>query len=835
MRAGIRVFTSVYNSAIPPGEIEMVAMPPSAGSGMVGFGVFELDLQTGELHKSGHRIALRPQAAKVLIMLATRADQLVTREELNDHIWGHDTFVDFEHGLNLCIQQIRAALDDDANTPRYIETLPRHGYRFIAPVSHNVDGHARTVAATEARVAEAQGQSEAKILQSDVREPPPLPPWQKGPWLRSVSLLGALVLIALGVAGFFYRRPSRVHALANKDAVVLADFTNTTGEPVFDSTLKEALAVSLEQSPFLTVLSDARVVQTLKEMKRDPGERLSPEMAREVCLRSSSKALLTGSIASIGSHYVMQLKATTCQSGEVLGRAEAEAASREKVLETLGQAAASLRSRLGESLASVQKNDRSLEEVTTSSLPALQAYSDGVRVFERKGPPAAIPFFKRAVELDPDFAVAYLYLSFSYGNAGQQSLSDESLKRAYELRNRAIQPERDLITSQYHLFITGEIPKAAEQLQLLIQEHPHHGLAHLQLGAAYIGLGQWEKAVIESREAVDLLPEEMIGYAQLGYSYRALGRMDEAQAVFEKAVARNPDIVFPHVNLYYQAFLRNDSAGMRQQRDWATGKPLYEGFFLMNETATQVYYGHLAKARALSKAAAPAGLRADNTSDAAVFRAWFAQNEALMGNGPQARRGAQAALAPLSSSSVKFFAATALAQAGDSAGAQKLMDALNKEGPLDTLVQNYQLPILRAQIALNKGDAQRTLELLEIAKPYELGGGDWVRPLYAAYVRGQAYLAAGDGAAAAAEFQKILDHRGLMLADLTGALAHLYLGRARTLQARKTVGAEAQKARAEARTAYQDFLTLWKEADPDIPILQHAKAEYAQLQSGENQ
>jgi DNA-binding winged helix-turn-helix (wHTH) protein/tetratricopeptide (TPR) repeat protein len=796
---------------------------------MVGFGVFELDLQTGELHKSGHKIPLRPQAAKVLIMLATRASELVAREEINDHIWGHGTFVDFEHGLNLCIQQIRAALDDDANTPRYIETLPRRGYRFIAPVSHNTDGHARAVAATEASVAEIQAQSEAKFLPSDVREPRTLPLLQKRPWQRSVTLLGALVLIALCAAGFSYLRRGKVRALTHKDAVVLADFTNTTGEPVFDNTLREALAVGLEQSPFLTVLSDARVVQTLKEMKRDPGERLTPEMGREVCLRSSSKALLTGSIASIGSHYVLQLKATTCQSGEVLGRAEAEAASQEKVLETLGQAAASLRSRLGESLGSVQKYDRPLEEVTTASLEALQAYSEGVRAFERKGPPAAIPFFKRAVELDPEFAAAYLYLAFSYGNAGKESLSDESLKRAYELRDRAIQPERDLITSQYYLFITGEVPKAVTQLQLLIQEHPHNGLAHLQLGAAYIGLGQWEKAVTESREAVDLLPEEMIGYAQLGYSYRALGRMDEAQAVFEKAVARNPDIVFPHVNLYYQAFLRNDSAGMRQQRDWATDKPLYEAFFLMNETATQVYYGHLAKARALSKAATVAALRADNTS--ADVRAWFAQTEALMGNAPQARRDARATL---SNSSVKFFAATALAQAGDSAGAQKLMDALNKEGPLDTLVQNYQLPILRAQIALNKGDAQRTLELLEIAKPYELGGGDGGRPLYAAYVRGQAYLAAGDGTAAAAEFQKILDHRGLMQADLTGALAHLYLGRARTLEARKTVGAESEKARTEARIAYRDFLALWKDADPGIPILQQAKAEYAQLQLGES-
>ena len=813
----------------------MVAMPPSPGNGMVSFGVFELDLQTGELHKSGHKLPLRPQAAKVLIMLATRASQLVTREELNDHIWGHDTFVDFEHGLNLCIQQIRAALDDDANTPRYIETLPRRGYRFIAPVTHNAGGHAQTVAATEASIAEIQAQSEASILPSDVREPPTLPPWQKRPWPLWVTLLGALALIGLCAGGFSYFWRGKVHALTNKDAVVLADFTNTTGEPVFDNTLKEALAVSLEQSPFLTVLSDARVVQTLKEMKRDPGERLTPEMAREVCLRSSSKALLTGSIASIGSHYVLQLKATTCQSGDVLGRAEAEAASREKVLKTLGQAAASLRSRLGESLGSVQKYDRPLEEVTTASLEALQAYSEGVRTFERKGPPAAIPFFKRAVELDPEFAAAYLYLAFSSGNAGQENLANESMKRAYELRDRAIQPERDLITSQYYLFITGEVPKAVEQLQLLIQEHPHNGLAHLQLGGAYIGLGQWEKAVTESREAVDLLPEEMIGYAQLGYSYRALGRMDEAQAVFEEAVARNPEIIFPHVNLYYQAFLRNDSAGMQRQRDWATGKPLYEAAFLMNETETQVYYGHLAKARALSKAADAAALRAANTSDAAAFRAWFAQNEALMGNAPQARRGAQAALALLSNSSVKFFAATALAQAGDSAGAQKLMGALNKESPLDTLVQNHQHSILRAQIALNKGDIQRTLELLEMAKPYELGGGDEVRPLYAAYVRGQAYLAAGDGAAAAAEFQKILDHRGLMAADLTGALAHLYLGRARALQARSSQGPLAEQARAQAGTAYQDFLTLWKDADPDIPILRQAKAEYAQLQSGESQ
>ncbi len=807
----------------------MAAMPPSPGKGTLGFGVFELDLETGELHKSGHKIPLRPQAAKVLAVLASQPTHLITREQLKNQIWGPDTFVDFEHGLNLCVRQIRAALGDDAEKPSYIETLPRRGYRFIAPVDLSANGHTQPFASASPNGAAGKVQSKALGSESGVTQNRFEAPGRL--WRRTMALCGILVLIALAVSSFLYLRRDTVHALTNKDAVVLADFSNTTGEPVFDSTLKEAMAVSLEQSEFLAVLSDGRVVQTLKEMKRDPNERITQEIAREICLRTSGKALLAGSIASLGGHYLVQLKATSCQSGDVLGRAEADATSREKVLDALAQAAATLRTRLGESLSSVQKNDRRLEEVTTASLEALQAYSEGVRVFERKGAPAAIPFFNRAVELDPEFAAAYLYQAYSYFNAGQESLADESLKRAYELRDRAIEPERDLISAEYYLSITGEIPKAIGLLQLLVREHPQNGLAHLQLGHAYITLGDWEKAVSESRQATDLLPEEIIGYAQLGCSSRALGQLNEAQEVFEKAVARNPEIIFPHVNLYYQAFLRNDPVEMQRQRDWARGKPLFEAAFLADEAETRAYFGKLNAARALLRAADAAALHDADKGDAAAVRAFSALNEALLGNAPQARRGARAALSLYSNRTVHFFGATALVQAGDSAGAQKLMDILNKEAPLDTVVQNYQLPILRAQIALRKGDPDRALELLEIARPFELGGGDFVSPLYAAYVRGQAYLAADDGTSAGTEFQKILDHRGLMVADLTGALAHLYLGRARALEARKIVGTESQKARAEARTAYQDFLTLWKEADPDTPILQQARREYAQLQS----
>lgn len=650
---------------------------------------------------------------------------------------------------------------------------------------------------------------------------------------RPITLLTLLVVLVSSIVVFFYVRARQATRITEKDAVVLADFTNTTGEPVFDHTLKEALATSLEQSPFVNVLSDLRVSETLTEMKRDLGVPITADIAREICLRTSCKAVLTGSIAALGSHYAVQLKATNCLSGDVLARADAEAKSRETVLNVLSQASTSLRSSLGETLHSVQKHQQPLEEATTSSLEALQAYSDGVRISRQRGESAGVPFFQSAVEIDPQFAAAYLYLSLSYHRTGQESLSIESLKRAYELQNRTIQPERYLISALYYALVTGETLKTIDQLQLLVNEYPRNhraSLAHHLLGAAYSNLGQWDQALGESREAVRLVPDDIAAYANLGRSYMALGRLDEAEMVFNNGLAHAPDSWPMHGNLYYIGFLKNDSAKMQRQRDWVKDKPLFEAWFLGIESESQFYYGHTKQARVFIRAAESALLRNQTISGAAETYASYALQQALLGNAREARQAAQVALR-WNSKRVHFLAATALAEAGDSVSATRLAASLSKEAPVDTHVQKYQIPILRAQIAIKEGHPQRAIELLETTKPYELGSsGDLVAPLYAAYIRGQAYLAAGDGSAAAAEFQKIVEHRGLVLAHITGALAHLYIGRARALQARSSQGSTAEEPRRQARTAYEEFLTLWKDADPDIPILHQAKAEYARLQ-----
>jgi eukaryotic-like serine/threonine-protein kinase len=640
-------------------------------------------------------------------------------------------------------------------------------------------------------------------------------------------LLVATAFIA-AVAGYynFLPRAARARALTDKDIIVLADFSNHTGEPMFDHTLKEALAIDLRQSPFLNLLSDLKVGETLKMMQRSPGESITPELGREICLRTSSKALLAGSIASMGGHYALQLKATNCQTGETLAAVQSEAQSREKVLETLGDASGRFRSKLGESLSSIGKYDQPLEEVTTSSLQALQAYSEGMRVFRYKAE-ASAPFFHRAVELDPNFASAYLLLSFCYANQGKTSLAIENKRRAYSLRDRLIEPERYFVTSWYYSEVTGEIAKSIEQLQLLIQQYPRYEAAHGTLGNDYAYLGQYEKAEAEFREQLRLAPENLLGY-NLAVVYLALNRLDEAQALLNQGLSFLPDQPVLRYNLYLLAFLRNDTDAMQEQLNWARGKPVIESVVLSLESSTHTYYGRLGKGRETMREAVAAAMRDDAKEAAALFQAFFAGVEAEFGHPAGARQSARTALALSPQREVRIQAAIALAHAGDLAAAQKQLDGLNKEFPLDTLIQNYWVPAIQAQIELHKGHAGRALELLQSARSYEVPFS--VPPMCTACTRGQAHLAAGNATAAAADFQNILDHSALTWPSVSSALAHLYLGRAHALEARSPQNTAAGNARAKARAAYQEFLRLWKDADPDIPILRQARAEYAKLQ-----
>ena len=635
-----------------------------------------------------------------------------------------------------------------------------------------------------------------------------------------------VVVAALLAGGVYWHSRSAVPAfnaalLTEKDTVVLADFDNKTGEAVFDDALKQALAVDLGQSPFLNILSDHRVGETMQLMGRKSGDKVTSDVAREICLRTGTKALLKGSISRLGTQYVIGLEAVNCNTGDVLAKEQGEASSKESVLKTLDQVATSMRTKLGESLASVAKFDVPIE-ATTSSLDALKAFSMGVRVAREKGPAEAISFYKRAIELDPNFATAYALLGLNYSNLGQPSRAAENLERAYQLRDRVSEREKLRISANYYFIVTGELEKEAQTYQLWMQSYPNDSVPHGNLGANYSALGQYDQALPELKQGIALAPTGVVGYQNLGLVELALGQVDKAQATLEEATAHKLDAGSLHLMGYYLAFLQNDTAAMAQHVAWGAGKPGDEDPLLAAQSDTEGYYGRLPAARDFARRAVDSAVRADSKETAALWQSDGALREAEFGNTAQARHGANAALALAPGRDVKVLAALALARSGEIPHANALADELEKTYPTNTTLKVYWFPIVRAAIALGSQKPADAVVALEAVAPYELGSPPpfQVGTMYAPYIRGEAYLAKHDGAAAAREFQKLLDHRGLIVNYPLAALAHLGLARAYALSA-DTV---------KARTAYQDFLTLWKEADPDIPILKEAKAEYAKLQ-----
>jgi len=614
---------------------------------------------------------------------------------------------------------------------------------------------------------------------------------------------------------------------------VLSDFTNTTGDAIFDDTLKTALNVSLRQSPFLNVLSDSEVAKTLQLMTRPADTKLTPGVARELCQRAGSKAYLAGTIGTLGSEYVLGLKAVNCRSGDTLAQEQVTAASKEKVLDTLGQAATKLRGELGESLATVQKLDVPLEQATTSSLEALQAYSLGEKAYNEKGPAAALPYHQRAIQLDPNFAMGYWALGNDYFGLAELGRGSEYFAKAFQLREHASEREKLAIAGNYYRNVTGELDKAVQTYQEAIESYPRDFRAYNSLGVAYGEQGQYQKAVETARQSVRLAPDTNY-YGNLANYALALQRFDEARQVFHDAQARKLDDLTLRNALYALAFLSWDSAAMAEQEQWFAGKPDSENFGLTLASDTEAYGGHVGKARELTKRAVESAIRVDSKETGAIWQANAALQQAAYGNPVEARQSAAEALklAP-ASQGVESEAAIAFAMAGDTARAESLAQDLGKRFPLDTQMQSLWLPAMQAQVALNKKNPAAALNTLQAASAIELGQIVFVNNiscLYHVYVRGEAYLAAGQGSAAAAEFQKILDHSGIVWNCWTGALARLGVGRANALQAKTSQGADADAARVRALAAYKDFLALWKDADPDIPILKEAKAEYAKLQ-----
>jgi eukaryotic-like serine/threonine-protein kinase len=643
------------------------------------------------------------------------------------------------------------------------------------------------------------------------------------PRSKLVWVVAALfVFIAAGAAGYFYTHRS-APKLTEKDTIVVGDFANSTGDAVFDDALKQALSVSLRQSPFLNVLSDEKVAATLKLMTKPVNTPLTPGVAQELCQRADSKAYIAGSIASLGNQFVIGLKAVNCLNGDTLAQEQATAAGKEKVLDVLGEAAGKLRGQLGESLASVQKFDAPLAQETTPSLEALKAASIARRVLQEKGSAEALPSYQHAIDLDPNFATAIEGLGIMYGNIGQPMRGTEYLSKAFALRDRASEREKLHITSMYYMAATGELDKAVETFREWHENYPRDEIAYINLGSLYGIEGKMEQGLEQSRQGMRLSPDNVIAAENAIGFLVSLGRFDEARQMYQETMTRKMDDDTLHVVLYGLEFVARNTKGMAEQVAWFESRPELQHEILALEADTEAYTGHVAKAREVTRRAVEAALRADNKESAAQWQLEGAWRETLFGNFEEAKREATAGLAFVPESrDAQQQAALVLARIGDTARANALVQDLAKRYPLYTTVQSYWLPTIQAQIALSAKDAPGTLAQLRNAESLEYGliaGNANNSCLYPAYLRGEAYLAARqDGAVA--EFQRIIDHPGIVWNCATGALAHLELGRAYALAGDK----------AKARAAYQDFLTLWKDADADVPMLKEAKAEFAKLQ-----
>ena len=754
------------------------------------FGPFRVDPEKEILVRAGEPVPLTPKTFQILLVLVRHSQEVVTKDDLMKTVWP-DTFVE-EANLSRNIFMLRKALGDAQENHRYIITVPGRGYRLAETVRTLPEQDVMIVAAHHSTVL------------VEVKET------RRWGWIA----VAVIVVLAAGVVA--WRSFGHRRVLTETDMIVLADFANTTGDPVFDDTLKQALRVQLEQSPFLNVVSDQEVSQELALMGRSSGQPVTAEVARDLCQRIGSKAVLAGSIASLGAHYVIGLNAFNCHAGKGLGSEQVEADSREHVIKALGSAATRIRGKLGESLASVQKYDTPIEQATTPSPEAFQAYSLGRRASLDSEWAACVPFFDRAVRLDPNFAMAYARLGTCYSNLGENTLGAKNTAKAYELRERVSEPERWYIESHYYENVTGNEENARKVYELWAQTYPRDFRPMPPLKGVYARLGQYDQSLAAARDALRLQPASGMNQANVVFSYLALNRLEEARAAAKEALAKNYGFWSLHDALYHIAFLQSDPAGMKQQVAWAAGKPGVENVFLVNSADTSAYAGRLAEARELSREAAASATRAGEKEVAADHEANAALREALFGNFEQARQQAVTALSHSTGRGVQFEAGLAMALARDENQADRLANDFAKRFPEDTAVQFNYLPTIRAQLALSRNDYSKALDALQAAAPYEMG---WMGRMYPIYVRGEAYLAAHQSREAAAEFQKILDHRGIVWNSPIGALAHLQLGRAFAMQGDT----------ARARAAYQDFLTLWKDADPDIPVLKQAQAEYAKF------
>jgi eukaryotic-like serine/threonine-protein kinase len=799
----------------------MVPLPPRCPSYAMNadpnvvyeFGPFHMDPYKQILLRDGQVIAVTPKAFETLLVLVRRRGEVVSKEELLKEIWP-DSFVE-EANLSQHIFKLRKALGDTLEGERYILTLPGRGYRFAVPVRSITEGD-------EARIAQVSASEQAL---KPIETPPALPPHahRRPKWLLRSGVAAAIGIGGLGA--LLLLRSHQTIALSDRDSVLVADFTNLTGDPVFDNALRRGLEVQLEQSPYLNLLSEDRIHHTLRLMDRPPGTQVTGEVAREVCVRTGASVVLEGSIQNVGARYLLNLLATNCRTGDVVDQEQAQVASKEEVLEAITRMTRDFRRRVGESGTTLRKHDVPLAEATTPSIEALKSYSLGLEAAASKSEEASIPYFKHAVELDSKFAMAYAYLGLMYGSSGSSELATLNIRKAYELVNRVSDNERFFISAYYYGRAAGNQEKARQICEEWAETYPGDSNPHGFLaGFIYPALANYEKAIEEARKGIEIAPDKGFFYFFLGVNSLYDGRLNESEEALRRASERKLKSVKLLLVQYDLAFLKDDRKGMQQAVEAAQGKPDSMDWMADRQAFSLAYAGRLQKARVLSRQAIQLAQQQGDRERAAQFAIRSALWDAFFGNARDAKQGAASALGLASNREVEYGAAVAAGLAGDSKQAQALADHLESGFPEDTSIRFSYLPVIHAILALNRGDPARAIHALEPATPYELGSPrcavvGFYGSLYPILFRGEAYLAAGKGPEAAREYQKLIDHRGIMIGDPVSVLARYGLARSYALSGDA----------GNARNQYREFLALWKDADPELPVLQKARAELTRL------
>jgi DNA-binding winged helix-turn-helix (wHTH) protein/tetratricopeptide (TPR) repeat protein len=797
------------------------------------FADFILSPQDGTLVHRGHKVRLQDQPLRLLVLLVERAGEVVTREEIQARLWPENTYVEFDKSLRVAISKVREALRDSADRPSYIETVPRRGYRFIAPVT--VTGvNSLSSSALEAALSEPNAQVEPGT-EGSMRTGPngrTEAETQTGAAKNRLGARGVRILLASGVAlllglsvlGFALYRRQALFQLSAQDAIVVADFENTTGDDVFDDALRQALLVGMQQSPNVQVLSDRKTAVILKQMGHSSEERISGQLGFQLCQRVGAKALLQGSISRVGSAYLVGLAAIRCENGKLIAHEQVEANEKGDVVDALGKTTEKLRERLGESLPSIRRYNAPLEQATTPSLDALKTYGAALATWDEKGDAAAIPLLKKAIQLDPNFAMAYGALADMEDNLGDSESAQGNATHAFQLRDRVTEPERDSIDARYYHHVTGELDKQIAVYERHLRNYPDTAMAHSELGAAYSNLGQVERGMVELRQALALAPERANAYGNLAEALMMAGNIDEAEAVLKQASDRNMRTDFLLEINYWDSFLRNDQAGMQRAVEQSASVPGAQGLLLSEQASTYAYHGQFNKSAVASASAAKQMVQDGDKASAALVLARAAVWQSEAGSALKAQSLMGQALKLDDSSQVRTLDALVAVESGDPAKSLNLCAALDKQSPAATFIQKYWLPVLRAQLALHHGDPGKAIELLSPALDTETAITDEfsTSSLYPAYVRGQAYLLNGDGKAAAVEFQKLTSHPGMVLNTPLAALARLQLARAYALSGDSS----------KALGSYREFLALWKDADRETPVLAKASAEFVRLQNG---